>query len=322
MAQAQGQQAQGPMRSGREGGRWVNARPAGTEVAEWFKENVPMHEGLSHERFLSGITLIPSRTKEDEVVDFNQDGSPVIKDQWNLVFTPYIKVETRVAYFWALMELHPEWIGAIEPHGGKRNNLPLGFFLDAQGNLGCQMQVRLVEREGAKFEPGTNRLIGTPVMLPPPATKVVRISDQNSMLRAETGAVGRALAMAGILVAPGSGIATAEDMQELNEPQLPQPATPVDIPSRGDEEQELRDHAAIVIQELEEHYPDTLTQFREWAKSRGFRGLNTLRNPALKGAVRKLESMSNEARLRAGETGQMDAVAADDARAHKAEPDD
>src|SRR5204863_2609716 len=38
-------------------------------------------------------------------------------------------------------------------------------------------------------------------------------ADDNALMKAETGAVGRALGMAGILVV-GTGVATAEDMQE------------------------------------------------------------------------------------------------------------
>jgi hypothetical protein len=57
-----------------------------------------------------------------------------------------------------------------------------------------------------------------------PATKVVPVVawekvDPFAIMKAETGAVGRALGMAGMLVIPGSGIATAEDVQEAE--QLP-----------------------------------------------------------------------------------------------------
>jgi hypothetical protein len=87
------------VRRGREGSRWINERPTSQEVAEWFR-SVPLHDGMDHEKYVGGITLIQGVEKADEIVGYDGDGRPVIvEDVRNVTFTPYMKVETRVAYF-------------------------------------------------------------------------------------------------------------------------------------------------------------------------------------------------------------------------------
>lgn len=310
-------------RAGQEGSRWVNARPTGDEVAAWFTSNVPMHEGLDATDFLTGVTLIPAKAKEDEIIGFRENGSPIIEERQNLYFVPYIKVETRVAYFWKLMELHDEWLGVIEPVGGGENGLPPGFFLREVRALDdkvttflcCTMQVRVWDRESMDFkivytdDGGRQEVMSAqPIMSPPPATKQVNVlgrfgPDENALMKAETGAIGRALGMAGILVAPGSGVATAEDMQDAMAAESRVSAgTASDgatLPSTdlgAMSEDELRANAKDMIQELSEHHPDTLAAFQEWARQRQFGTLGSVTNPALKGLVKKLQGMLDGAR--------------------------
>jgi hypothetical protein len=118
--------------SAREGSRWINQRPSGDEVASWFVQNAPMHEGMEPERYVTGVTLIPAKEKPKIL-------SPERRDRRRaeqLVWTPYVKVETRVAYFWDLMAA-PPGVGRRHRAGPRRaargeratNTIcPPGFF--------------------------------------------------------------------------------------------------------------------------------------------------------------------------------------------------
>jgi hypothetical protein len=293
-------------RQGREGSRWINKRPTGEEVAEWFADSVPIHDGMEHADYVSGVTIIPAKERYDTIGYRGEEQTPVVGEMLALTFTPYIRVDTRIRYFWDLMERHPEWIGTIErvPVGQQEPTLPDGFFYQtvkkADGKevifIGCSMRVKVRHREE-----------DTPVLLPPAATKMVPVlgkygEDTNAMMKAETGAIGRALGFAGILVAPGSGIATAEDMQESislaggagaapaepAEPQLPPSPEPED-------EESLRKYAEDKLIELKDKYPHSFEEFQEWAQSRKFRTLADVDGPALKGLVRKLDTTLDEA---------------------------
>jgi hypothetical protein len=104
------------VRRGREGSRWYNQRPTAEEVAEWFY-TVRLAEGMLHPDYISGITLISAKEKSDEVFNFDSDGLPLIRERQDLVFIPYVRVDTRVAYFWNLVDHHAEqgWVGTIDP---------------------------------------------------------------------------------------------------------------------------------------------------------------------------------------------------------------
>lgn len=333
-------------RAGQEGSRWVNVRPSGDEVAKWFTDNVPMHEGMEPGPFLTGVTLIPAKAKEDEITGFRDNGSPILEERQNLYFVPYIKVETRIAYFWRYMALNPDWLGVIEPVGGDPN-MPPGFSiaeveaLDGKVTrfLNCSMQVRVLKRDtvkatrkfieyvtheefdtfGSAGGPRTQTAVevsieGEPIFVSPPATKQVNLlgrygPDENAKMKAETGAIGRALGFAGILVAPGSGVATAEDMQDAmaasaRVPAGTEGADGASLPAEGqgllpEDEGALRAEARRIIEELNEHHEDALVEFQRWAKSRKFGSLNSLVNPALKGVVRKLRDTLADADARA-----------------------
>jgi hypothetical protein len=290
------------IRRGKEGSRWYNARPASDEVASWFA-TIPLHEGMDHEHYIGGVTLILAKERSEEVAGFDDQGLPIIKERQDLVYVPYVKVETRVAYFWKLMDIRA-WRGKIEPVapvGGDQIGQPPGYFRYSASKpdgkvvnfVGCSMQVSVRESSRTSSE-------GPLVMSPPPGAKIIPATtkwdvDVNALMKAETGAIGRALGVAGMLVVPGSGVATAEDMLELSaaapaavEPQLPdvpQPATPVT--HAGDEQ--LRSRAAELVAQLAEQDPKGHEAFQEWARGRNLR-LDSAQGAALRGVVKKLEN--------------------------------
>jgi len=293
-----------------EGSRWINKRPSGAEVAKWFVDNAPMHEGMDPKRYVAGVTLIPAKEKV-RIAERNQAGATVIKEVEQLVYTPYVKVETRVAYFWDLM-LERGWLGVIEPadvqrletEGYRNTHLPPGFFRmpikkadgKAVSYLACSQQVRVYEPDLKSG--GRGRL----VMQPPPGTKMVAElakwgEDPFVVMKAETGAVGRALGMAGMLVLPGSGVATAEDMLEVagaeataSSPevaQLPEePGAAAAAPagmSAG-----VRERIGELSARLESENPGGFEELVEWAKERKV-DLNDLKEPQLRGVLRQIE---------------------------------
>lgn len=292
-------------RKGREGSRWINERPTGDDVATWFEQSVPIHDELDHSDYVSGVTIIPAKERYDTLGVREGSDEPVIGEMIALTFTPYIRVDTRIRYFWDLMAKHPEWIGTIERVKVEQQDpaLPEGFFHHevtlADGNkvvrfIGCSMRVKVRDIEEDR-----------PVINAPAATKMVPVlgrygEDVNALMKAETGAIGRALGFAGILVAPGSGIATAEDMQEAinlaGGGAGAAPAEPVEpqLPAEQDEG-ELRAYAEAKLTELREEYPHEFDEFREWAQSRNFKTLADIDGPQLKGVVRKLDRVLDEA---------------------------
>jgi hypothetical protein len=265
-----------------EGSRWINRRPAPEELARWFQENVQIHDGLSHRDYLPGITLIPNREKVKEV-RVDQAGNPQIVEVEQLAYAPYPKVEARIAYFWSLMRLHPEWLGRIklvpvEPV----KTLPPGFFQmpvpDATGQkmtlfLGVSYQVEITERRSGKA-----------VIEPAGGTKMVPLlkkgyggvyyPDPDAVHKAQTSAQGRALGYAGMLVVSGSGIATAEDMADFIAGEPPAPSLPpVEEPSpveNGAIPPGLAELVATQRAKLEAEFPQSYEEARAWAHEKGF----------------------------------------------------
>jgi hypothetical protein len=285
-----------PVREGREGSRWYNARPTSDDVASWFY-SVPLHEGMSHSDYIGGLVMIQSQEKTKEVSGFDASGQPNIRDRTDLVYVPYVKVETRVAYFWKLCELR-EWTGAIEPvlpANADNLGLPPGFFKYAAEGPGQKGTVRFV---GASMrvtvrEKSRTESWGKTVMAPPPGTKITATAtrwdvDENALMKAETGAIGRALGNAGMLVIPGSGVATAEDMLELQGP--PAGATPDAAelplePAAPEGDDVLRARAEELVAQLT---PPQRDAFQEWARGRKVI-LAEAQGSVLRGIVRKLE---------------------------------
>jgi hypothetical protein len=305
------------------GSRWFDKEPSGDEVASWFVANAPMHEDMEAARYVGGVTLIPAKVKP-KIVGNN---GAIVDGPEQLVFTPYVKVETRVAYFWDLMALHSEWVGAVEEVPAERLkaqgltnvNLPPGFFRmqvqKADGKhveyIGQSVRVRVYRADTMEWAESwasgkrEQVLRGIPIMAPPPGTKVVPVlskwgEDPFAIMKAETGALGRALGMAGMLVVPGSGVATAEDVQEAMERPggvgANLPGDPGDFAEQAggaaaaQPQGSLKERAEALIKQLGAERPDKLAEVQAWATERKL-SLSELteESPALRGVVKKLE---------------------------------
>lgn len=316
-------------RIGQEGSRWFNAMPSGEELASWFGENVDLHDGLEASDYVQGVTLIPGTEKSKTVIGW-KDNAPVIETVENLVFTPYAKVETRVKYFHDLMAKHDDWLGVIEPVPPKSSpaTLPPGFFRYAvQTNDGtvnyvcCSMKVTIFEKDSIEWREFRNTDTGSiervrtgKVLLDAaPATKMIATMrrfgpDEFALMKAETGAVGRALGMAGMLVIPGTGIATAEDMQEAQglegsggqvEPEQVKPPVEAQPAAPPSEEAitELRQRAIHIIGLLKAEFPPEFEEFKAWAASRQIGEVAKVEDVrVLEGLIRKADRDLTNAR--------------------------
>jgi hypothetical protein len=308
------------IRQGQEGSRWINYRPTGEEVKAWFETNVPIEDGLDVNRYVTGVTLIEATEKTNVVTGFNEETSlPIYREERHITLTPYVKVDTRVLYFYDLMKLKG-WQGFIEPVEVQRidnpespyfnGHLPPGFFIFKVRKesdtvvtfVGCSMRVKIIDPNDAD----------KPILVGPTGTKIVTVMgrydvDENCVMKAETGAIGRALGAAGILVAPGSGIATAEDMQELEgqggakavaEGASGESATTV-APSTESAElspDDLRKQAAELVKMLRDDHPEAFAEFSKWANSREFTSVSSVPDHAIKGFVKKVEESLDAAR--------------------------
>jgi hypothetical protein len=315
-------------RQGQEGNRWVNTVPTAEELATWFEKNVKVEGDLPHADYVGGVVLIPATDKTKTVTGF-EGAAPVIEEIENLVHTPYIRVETRLKYFHDLCD-EQRWQGFIEAAAIEEQDpkLPPGYFyhlVPTGENRGvrylcCSMQVTIYEKGSVREKLTKHGKIrtGQIVRIAPGGTKAVPLvrtgrngayADDNSMMKAETGAIGRALGMAGMLVIPGSGIATAEDVQEArsqeasgpspDDAQLPEEVgtAPIisDPASAPDADEEMRKEITTLLAAMEEQYPETATQFKAWAKEKGYGPLGEIVSPQLRGLHRKATVMFNEA---------------------------
>jgi hypothetical protein len=321
----------------RQGSRWLHAPPNEEEIKEWF-EAQSLHPGMSHGPYMGGIVLIGA-TEKIKVSKQKQNGDTYVSEMERAVFTPYVKVDTRIAYFrdyvrslndgkddtnkfYGIIELVEVPKTDDKASAYHNAHLPQGFTMLPVANkdksvsrfLVCTARVAIYERQSDD--------VSDFLVLEGIGTKQVAIAknwaDDNAVMKAETGAVGRALGMAGILVV-GTGVATAEDMQEAAAgPSGAAAATdaataaelPADAPAAADaggvpvaeapaaegmEEQSpeqqdgaLRERATALLAEFEQ-YPEARAAYVEWWKGRDFGNLSELTGPALKGAVTKLE---------------------------------
>jgi hypothetical protein len=350
----------------REGSRWLYAPPKPADVVEWFR-TVPLHEGMDHDRYFNGIVLIPQTTKR-ELTKLNAQGLPYGIEVEFPSYAPYVQISTRVAYFWDMVRvMNEEWrkrhwgqqvgdafYGVIEPVPQKiitdrndsfRNDmLPEGFGAYAVRHRDPEKATRYVTAtwEAAIYERQqyAKKLKGEDAVavLRGIGTKQTGTltrggwADDSSLMKAQTGAIGRALGVAGILVV-GTGVASAEDMLEaINEPpgsggsteaplppvvdregapiesgapaaesaqEAPQQAQAAPQPPKTDEE--LRAHAIALQKEMQADHPDAWQSYADWySKDREFPALPQLSGAALKGAVTKLERDLDEAMSNVG----------------------
>lgn len=260
-----------------EGSRWRFARPTSEEVGQWFGTQ-PLAEGMSHADFIAGIVLIPASEKVKRQVPGQRAGTFATHDSYELTYTPYVRVDTRVSYFRKLAEAR-EMISVIEPaevpqiaQGPYTNaHMPDGYWWYVVGEaryLCCTMRVALYRPEDYYGQEDTNagRKTARPALFGV-STKQVSPSDANALAKAETGAIGRALGVAGILVI-GTGIATAEDMQDLGAqpitaaPELPEAGAP------AEGEEQLNERCLSLQQRLQGENPAGWAQFAAWWQER------------------------------------------------------
>jgi hypothetical protein len=321
-----------------DGSRWLHGPPSAEQLAEWFKLQ-PLHDGMEHDRYVSGIIVLP-QTEEIEVTKAKQNGDTYTTKVERATYVPYVNISTRVRYFHDLARKMREGDAGIDvrslfrPVGQAQisdlsnayynENLPDGFSVAAIKNQNdtlkrffvATFEAAIVEREFVRdFLAGED----VPVEIHGAGSKQVPMNyrngwgDEAALMKAETGAHGRALGMASILVI-GTGVATAEDMQEAiagggavqegpvvqQAPLTPEAAAPVALGGSGAEEvveqtqeqqdEALRARAMDLQREMSRDHPAQWETYRRWwTEDRQFPPLAELSGPALRGAVTKLE---------------------------------
>lgn len=259
-------------RMGREGARWYNARPTPAEVAEWFS-TVPLHDKMNHADYVAGISLIQTTEEVTAIIGYTGDGVAMTQRVPEIVFTPYPRVETRLAYFWNYVATLPGHRGIIEPgklHGTPpASELPEGFFIVALPQtggeiiymIGRSMRVRIEDSRTYNIAEYPSEAKTVPMRLEYGAI------DEHAFAKASTGAIGRALGAAGMLVLPGTGIATAEDMlafQEGRPPRTPDPTQGAAVKATPEAVKERL--AGVLAQLLQSDQRENLT---DWWNARG-----------------------------------------------------
>jgi hypothetical protein len=322
MPQQQWQPPAPPDEPVQEGARWRWHKPPSEAVATWFGQQHIADE-LDHEHYVGGVVLIP---QSEKVKYTKPDGSGTIERQ-EQVFTPYVQIGTRIAYFHDLAEAR-NLIPVIEPADVPRATNPQSLYFNANMEAGLWWHVVAGRNQGdgnqrflcatwtvALYKPESyaRKLNGhkeMPVRQGRGTKQVWGSADINQIAKAQTGAIGRALGVCGILVV-GTGIATAEDMQEYvgappqqpvqGEPQLPVPtevpgaeAPPLDPEAALDQ---LRAHAMTLQAQMQERgvWPEFSAWYSERAKESGWSSLNDVPHDALRGVVSRMERMVAEA---------------------------
>ena len=291
-----------------EGARWRYVRPTADEVAAWFKD-VPLDEGMDNSDWVSGIVVIPATEK----VKYQTPDGKGTEERFEMTFTPYMRVDTRIAYFRRLAK-KDNLVAVIEPvdvpqttEGSARNsNMAPGFWWhvtaigsDTYRFVCCTMRVALYQKEAwyAAEDSSLLRAVREGI-----ATKAVNEVawgkvDPSAVMKAETGAIGRALGMAGILVI-GTGIATAEDMQDAHDAPEAAPSLPESVP--GEETEARLNETLVNLESTLRAYPDARQQFIDWWKDRskeeGWSKLNDAPIEVRRGMKTKLEDLLAAAR--------------------------
>lgn len=330
-----------------EGSRWRHGPPTPEQLGDWFRQQ-PLHDEMTqlHDRYVGGLVVISSTDKVKRTRRA-ANGDTYVHEDEEVVYTPYVRVDTRIAYFRDYVAMHDDWIAKIRPVKARLIEDPNSAYFNAHlADRGfaiqatragdsvvfyavCTAEVAIFEREswnsrvrGEEPEPIMQGIGTKQVALTRSYGTNSRsvYADDNCLMKAETGAVGRALGFMGMLVI-GTGVATAEDVQEAASEQSGAvggtaqvaPQTPPVVNREGDRVEEaavppqtpqatlpehqdmealdaaLRERALALQAEMQERFPDAWSAYMEWWRSRGFAALQTLNGPALKGAVQKLE---------------------------------
>jgi hypothetical protein len=229
----------------KEGNRWRYTKPDSAEVKGWFDVQ-PLDEGMEHDDYIGGVVLIGASEKV-KVTAESPSGKKTVEEIWEQTYTPYVRIDMRVLYFKRLAEkrdlirvIEPVEVPRISDPGSSYFNAQMatGFWwhivADSQGKtvryLVSTHRVALYEKKPWLAATKEEREQLAPLLEGIGSKQVNGGPDANAIMKAESGAIGRALGVAGILVV-GTGIATAEDMQEaLSGPQAAAAAT---IPEGG-----------------------------------------------------------------------------------------
>jgi len=182
-----------------------SSEPSTEEIIKWFN-GIPLHEGMDQykSKYIGGIV--------------------VIKNAQTKQYNPYPLAGTRIAYFWDWVT-HNDYRAVIETRDPVEFDMPFrageeaGTFLTAK-SLYVAATVRVMDHEGNVLRESTARKQVALNMkvnnwVNGKAAGKITIPDFTSCMKAETGAIARAVAQLGMLSLPGSGIASAEDMQEF-----------------------------------------------------------------------------------------------------------
>lgn len=290
-----------------EGARWRHHKPTSEAVAAWFS-TVPLDEGMEHEHYVGGVVIIP----QSEKVKYSTPRG--VMERYEMTYTPYVQIGTRVFYARRLAEARKLRYVA-EPLSVPRSENPASPYFN--GNMAEGLWWHVVQNqhgEQLRYLCSTWQVslidpVDGAVILSGQGTKQVSGgADANGLMKAETGAIGRALGVAGILTV-GTGIASAEDMQEYvaqpqAAPQLPpteiapgEPPAPAASPA--ERRAQLGSQAAALRARLQEAAPEGEAEFQAWWKERsaaeGWRGLQDVPLDALEGVVAKLHSLVSHA---------------------------
>lgn len=311
----------------REGSRWRWLRPSSEEVNEWFGLQ-RLDEGMEHAHYVSGITIIGA--KEKVTKPFGDQGAT--REANEPIYVPYVQINTRLAYFHAFAELRG-LIPVIEPVPVPRIAARDSAYYNEHMEEGMWWHVIATQGGGqtrylcatwrvALYKPDHYERVIAGHKMPPVregrGTKQAKgFVDDNAVMKAQTGAIGRALGVAGILVV-GTGIATAEDMQEaqgtLSTPTTAPgppggdgaPPASVEAPETVDPQEalkKLRGQVTELQDVMKAETPDAWTEFAAWwterSRASGWAELKEVPLEALRGVVVRMERGLDAARLAA-----------------------
>ena len=169
-----------------------NKEPSSSDIAKWFG-GFDLHEGLNHQRYISGVVAI--------------------KENNRMVWKPYVGASTRVLYFWDYLQ-QSDLCGEINvtPPGTINIEFKVGDESKDAVLWSQEATVIIKDKSGNVIRKASaKKNVKRVVQLRSGAV----FPDLDGIAKAETGAIARALGLAGILAFPGSGIATAEDMNDF-----------------------------------------------------------------------------------------------------------
>lgn len=179
-------------------------KPSQEEIAKWFA-GFKLHDGLEHSRYVGGIVAIE-----------NKMGG---KSTWSL----YINATARISYFWDWVDQN-DYVARIDVDGPHDLEIHLPedkksrqIFITATITVATPKSFDSVEKMLIRKSSGKKQVGTTIFRRGYNGAPGVVFPDNDAIMKAETGAIARALGSLGMLALPGSGLATAEDMLDYLE---------------------------------------------------------------------------------------------------------